>query len=281
MSKPDKAYNNKDFLNSPDARHIRVLCEFDEPKSRFRKLRVRDTIVFFGSARTLTPDHAEEKLKRLAEEIQNTASPSPAQLEQLEQAKRDRHNAEYYARATELAERLTVWSEGLPRKGHRFLVCSGGGPGIMEAANRGAHQAGGRSVSLNISLPYEQSGNPYQTPELAFEFHYFFVRKFWFNYLAKALIIFPGGFGTLDELFEILTLVQTKKSAKVMPIVLFGREFWNEIVNFDALVRWGVISAGDLDLFRFCDTVDEAFDYLTRELTERYLSEGNPEGPAL
>lgn len=279
MPKPEKAYKNMDFLNSPDARHIRVLCEFVEPKSRFQKLRVRDTIVFFGSARTRDPERAGEALQQVEAEIQGAGAPTGAGRERLQLAERDLQNAQYYAAATDLSHRLTAWSEKLPRKGHRFVVCSGGGPGIMEAANRGARQAGGRSVSLNISLPFEQTGNPYQTPELAFEFHYFFVRKFWFVYLAKALIVFPGGFGTLDELFEVLTLVQTQKSAKVMPIVLFGRAFWEEILNFDALVRWGVISPGDLDLFRFCDTVDEAFDYLTGELQQRYLSEAEPPQP--
>lgn len=278
MPKPEKAYKNLDFLNSSDARHIRVLCEFVEPKSRFRRLRVRDTIVFFGSARTLPPEKAEAALRQVEGALEGVESPSPEDRKRLEKARRDVRNAAYYHDAAELARRLTDWSEGLPRKGHLFVVCSGGGPGIMEAANRGAHTAGGRSVSLNISLPHEQSGNPYQTPELAFEFHYFFVRKFWFVYLAKALIVFPGGFGTLDELFEVLTLVQTQKSQKVMPIVLFGRAFWQEIINFNALVEWGVISAKDLDLFRFCDTVDEAFDFLTDRLRRQYLESNDDRG---
>lgn len=273
MTKPEKAYKNLEFLNSSDARHIRVLCEFVEPKSRFRRLRIKDTIVFFGSARTLSPEKAEAALSAL--EASGNASPAD-----LEIARRDARSAHYYGDAAALAERLTAWSEGLPKKGHRFVICSGGGPGIMEAANRGAHEAGGRSVALNISLPFEQAGNPYHTPELAFEFHYFFVRKFWFVYLAKALIVFPGGFGTMDELFEVLTLVQTQKSVKVMPIVLYGREFWNEVINFDALVRWGYISPQDLDLFQFCDTVDEAFDYLTERLTKLYLSEDAAGGAA-
>ena len=279
MPKPEKAYRNMEFLTSPEARLIRVLCEFIEPRTRFQRQRVRDTIVFFGSARTLSPERAEAALKAAKEAVDNAESPTPEQLTQLERAQRQMHHARYYQQAVDLAERLTTWSESLPRKGHRFVICSGGGPGIMEAANRGAHQAGGRSVALNISLPFEQAGNPYQTPDLAFEFHYFFVRKFWFVYLAKALVIFPGGFGTMDELFEVLTLVQTQKSAKVMPIVLFGREFWKSIINFDALVDWGVISPRDLDLFRFCDTVDEAFDFLTERLRALYLEDTGDTDP--
>lgn len=271
MSKTEKAYKNLDFLNSPDARSIRVLCEFTEPKSRFRKYRVRDTIVFFGSARTLPPDVAAHRLAEIESEIAGSETLSAEQEARLTIARRDLHNSHYYGRAVELSERLTKWSMTLKNQGHHFVVCSGGGPGIMEAANRGAHQAKGRSVALNISLPFEQVGNPYPTPELSFEFHYFFVRKFWFIYLAKALIVFPGGFGTMDELFEVLTLVQTHKTAKDMPIVLFGREFWTRVFNFEALVELGYICPKDLALFQFCDTVDEAFDYLTARLSDLYL----------
>ncbi len=270
MANPDKAYNNLDFLNSSDARHIRVLCEFVEPKSRFRKLRVKDTIVFFGSARTLPPEEAEKQRQAAETEVERSG-PLPELCVALERAERAVKHARYYGDARELAERLTHWSSQLPKSGHRFMICSGGGPGIMEAANRGAHGAGGKSVSLNISLPFEQAGNPYQTPELAFEFHYFFVRKFWFVYLAKGFVVFPGGFGTMDELFEVLTLIQTKKSAKRMPIVLYGKAYWEEVINFQALVEWGTISAEDLDLFQLCDSVDEAFTCLTGQLSELYL----------
>ena len=262
-----------DFLTSPDARLIRVMCEFEEPKSRFRKYRVRDTIVFFGSARTLAPEVAAERLAQVEAEWDQTLPLDAVQAQRLAIARRDVDNSRYYGCATELSKRLTEWSMGLRNKGYHFVVCSGGGPGIMEAANRGARQGAGKSVSLNISLPFEQAGNPYQTPELAFEFHYFFVRKFWFVYLAKALIVFPGGFGTMDELFEVLTLVQTHKSAKDMPIVLFGREFWERVFNFEALVELGYITANDLNLFKFFDSVDEAYDYLTGRLTELYLEE--------
>lgn len=273
MSKPEKAYKNLDFLTSPDARQIRVLCEFTEPKSRFRKYRVRDTIVFFGSARTLAPEVAAERLEKIEAEVAGLETLDAEQTRRLAMARRDVANAKYYGEAVVLSERLTQWSMTLRNQGYHFVVCSGGGPGIMEAANRGARQAGGRSVSLNISLPMEQAGNPYQTPELAFEFHYFFVRKFWFVYLAKALIVFPGGFGTMDELFEVLTLVQTHKTVKDMPIVLFGREFWERVFNFEALVELGYVCQDDLKLFTFCDTVDEAYDYLTRRLTELYLDD--------
>lgn len=264
-----------DFLASPDARFIRVMCEFVEPKSRFRKYRIRDTIVFFGSARTLAPEVAAQRLEKVEEELKDLAALDGEQEQRLALARRDVNNARYYGEAVALSERLTRWSQRLRNQGYHFVVCSGGGPGIMEAANRGARQAGGRSVSLNISLPFEQVGNPYQTPDLAFEFHYFFVRKFWFVYLAKALIVFPGGFGTMDELFEVLTLVQTHKTAKDMPIVLFGREFWERVLNFEVLVELGYINRDDLNLFKFCDSVDEAFDYLTRRLTDLYLDDSS------
>ncbi|UCF68744.1 MAG: LOG family protein [Acidobacteriota bacterium] len=234
----EKAYRNLEFLTSREARTIRLLAEYLEPESRFEKYRVEDTIVFFGSARA-QPD---------------TIGSNP---------RLDR----YYGDAEELARRLTIWSKGLSNSKHRFIVCSGGGPGIMEAANRGASLAKGLSVGLGISLPLEQSINQYVSRELGFEFHYFFMRKFWLVYLSKALVIFPGGFGTMDELFEVLTLVQTRKATRPRPIVLFGEEFWRAAVNWDALVDWGVIDADDLDLFRVCATVDQAYDFLTSELS--------------
>jgi hypothetical protein len=237
---PVKAYRNLDFLNSADARVIRLLAEYLEPAHRFERFNVEDTIVFFGSARALPDDPGNPRLSR------------------------------YYREAEELAFRLTEWSKALNQKRRRFIVASGGGPGIMEAANRGASRARGLSVGLGISLPHEQGINEFVSRELAFEFHYFFLRKFWFVYLAKALIVFPGGFGTLDELFEILTLVQTGKTSTPRPIVLYGREFWEGAVNWGQLVEWGVIDQPDLDLFRIVDGVDEAFEYLAEELTRRY-----------
>jgi len=265
---PVKAYRNVDFLTASEGRLVRILSEYLEPQARFRKYQIRDTVVFFGSARILSPEEVEARREKLDAESLDEAARTKA----IEALDRQALLAQYYADAVALAERLTVWSMGLPEDGRRFVVCSGGGPGIMEAANRGALEAGGRSVALNISLPMEQEGNAYQTKELAFDFHYFFMRKFWFVYLAKALVCFPGGWGTCDELFEVLTLIQTRKTAKHMPVVLYGSAYWNDIFNFDAFVRWGTISEQDMELFKVCDTVDEAFDYLTEELTRAYLN---------
>lgn len=259
-----KAYNNLDFLNSRDARTLRILSEYLEPQSRFRHYQIQDTIVFFGSARTLPLDRAQEALEG-AREAGND--------EVIRIAERDVHMARYYEEARTLASRMTEWSKKLGDGSRRFIVCSGGGPGIMEAANRGASEAAGLSVGLGISLPMEPSHNPYITRELDFEFHYFFMRKFWFVYLSKAAVIFPGGFGTLDELFELLTLVQTRKMAKQMPIVLYGKEFWDEVLDLDSLVRWGTISPSDLDLFRVCNDPEETFEFLTETLTTLYLEE--------
>src|SRR5664280_1724315 len=241
------AYLNDQFLNSPDARALRILSEFLEPLAHFRRERVRDTVVFFGSA-------------RLREE-------GPL--------------AEYYQDARTLAKLLTEWAIRFTNTSHRFVVCSGGGPGIMEAANRGAHDANGMTVGLNIGLPFEQFPNPYITPELSFEFHYFFMRKFWFAYLAKAMVVFPGGFGTLDEMMELLTLSQTQKLAKKVTIVLYGSAYWKEIINFDALVRHGTIAREDLDLFQFADDPATAFEMLKTGLAAYALQHDTPEMPAI
>lgn len=232
-----KAYSDESFLKSADARTLRILAEYLEPQARFRREEVRDTVVFFGSARI----------------------------------KEDGALAKYYEASRELAKRITEWSDSLPEDGRRFVICSGGGPGIMEAANRGATEAGGKSIGLNISLPFEQSPNPYISDELNFEFHYFFMRKLWFAYLAKAIVIFPGGFGTMDEMFELLTLVQTHKLRKHMVVVLYGSEFWKEVLNFEALAKHGMISPGDLSLFHWADDVDTAFAHVRDGLTEFYL----------
>ena len=241
------AYLNEKFLNSPDARVIRMLAEFLEPLSHFRRERIRDTVVFFGSA-------------RLAE---------------------DGPLRKYYDDARTLARILTEWSEQFTNSTYRFVVCSGGGPGIMEAANRGAWDANGKSVGLNIGLPFEQFPNPFITPELSFEFHYFFMRKFWFAYLAKALIVFPGGYGTMDELFELLTLTQTQKLAKKMTILLYGSEYWKEIINFEALVRHGMISPEDLNLFQFADDPDTAFALLKSGLMDYAAQPETHETPSI
>ncbi|HJU15995.1 MAG TPA: LOG family protein [Stellaceae bacterium] len=255
-----KAYQDTRFLESKDARALRILAEYLEPLSRFRRNRVEDTIVFMGSARLCSEEDATAALKRAERSGQG-----------IETARTALALSIYYEAARELARRLTEWSKRLDREERRFVVCTGGGPGIMEAASRGASEAKGLNVGLTISIPNDEFDNPYVSRELHFHFHYFFMRKFWFVYLAKAVVLFPGGFGTLDELFEILTLVQTRKMKKRVPIVLFGAKYWDEIVNFDALVKYGTISAEDLALFHRTDSVDEAYDILTRGLTENAL----------
>jgi uncharacterized protein (TIGR00730 family) len=255
-----KAYRNREFLNSKEARSLRILSEYLEPKARFDKYRIDDTIVFMGSARIRSREQAEAALKK----AQKSGG-------DLARAREDVAMSVYYEQARELAFRLTQWSKGFDSEERRFVVCTGAGPGIMEAANRGAAEAHGMNVGLRISIPVEEFDNPYVTRELMFQFHYFFMRKFWFYYLAKAVLIFPGGFGTLDELFELLTLVQTHKMTKPMPIVLFGTKFWDEVVNFDALVKHGTISAKDVSLVRRTDSVDEAYAWLVQQLTEHML----------
>ncbi len=241
------AYLNPEFLNSPDARAIRILAEFLEPLAHFRREKVRDTVVFFGSARV----------------------------------QEDGPLARYYNEARMLARMLTEWADQFTNSTYRFVVCSGGGPGIMEAANRGAHEAKGKTVGLNIGLPFEQFPNPYITPELSFEFHYFFMRKFWFAYLAKALVVFPGGFGTMDELMELLTLSQTEKLAKKMTIVLYGSTYWKEIINFDALVKYEMIGPEDLNLFQYADDPVSAFEILKTGLMKYAMQPETPEMPAI
>ncbi len=261
-SRKTKAYKDERFLNSSDARPLRILAEYLEPNSRFEHYNIDDTIVFMGSARVVSREQAEKAL-RVAEAGAGITDSARNQL-QL---------SRYYEDAKELAYRLTMWSKQLPDDHRRFVVCTGGGPGIMEAANRGASQAKGLNIGLSISLPMEESGSTHITRELTFEFHYFFMRKFWFAYLAKAVVFFPGGFGTLDELFEILTLVQTRKMKKHLPCVLFGTEYWDEVINLDALVRHGSIDPQDLELLYRTDSVDEAYEFLTRELGEYGIKE--------
>ena len=257
-----KAYLKASFLASSDARPLRILAESLEPKNRFDQYRIDDTVVFMGSARFVSREQAEAGV--LAAERGEG---------DLERARRQLANSCYYEDARELARRVTEWSKQLQDEERRFVVCTGGGPGIMEAANRGASEAKGLNVGLTISLPVDEFDNRYVTRELSFHFHYFFMRKFWFAYLAKALIVFPGGFGTLDELFEILTLRQTQKMKKHLNIVLFGTQYWDEVVNFEALIRHGTINREDLQLFHRTDSVDEAFEIVTRHLTEYALAE--------
>ena len=249
------AFLNHEFLSSRPARALRILAEYMEPEQRFKEYDVRDTVVFFGSARILSREAAEKALQA-----------AQASGGDVEGAELKLNMSRYYEDTRELAKRMTLWSKNLHAPGRRFVVCSGGGPGIMEAANRGASEARGINVGLNIQLPFEQKPNPYITHALNFDFHYFFMRKFWFAYLAKAMVCMPGGFGTLDELMEILTLAQTLKVKKKLPIVLFGGEFWREVIDLNALVKYGTIAREDLDRLFRTDSVDEAFAYLTHEL---------------
>jgi len=262
------AYLLPEFLESDEARPLRILAEYLEPLRRFREQDIQDTVVFFGSARIRSRECARAAIDALGSGTEEAARAA------VERAVRW---SRYYEDARALARRLTEWSRALDTEHHRFVVCSGGGPGIMEAANRGAHEAGGKTIGLNIRLPFEQGANPYITRGLHFEFHYFFMRKFWFAYLAKALVIFPGGFGTLDELFEILTLVQTEKLSKHIDVVLYGSEYWDEILQFGPMSEWGAIAEKDLALIHRCDTVDAAFETLTRHLAERHMTPATPQ----
>ncbi len=243
----EKAYKNLDFLNSKDARIVRILSEYLYPKAQFEEEKVTNTIVIFGSAR----------------------APSPEELSSKEGGSKNLKLAEYYDATRTLSKRLTEWSKNLNQEDQKYVICSGGGPGIMVAANRGANEAEGKNIALRISLPFEDIPNPYVSPDLDFEFHYFFTRKFWFSYLSKALVIMPGGFGTLDEFFEILTLIQTGKIKKNLPIVLFGEEYWNQLINFETLVEYGTINRKDLDLFFLTSSVDDAFEHITSSLNSK------------
>ena len=254
---PTLAYRDQDFMGSRAARPLRILAEYAQPYSRFEHTHVRDTIVIYGSARAPSPEQMVEGVTR----------PGAPKFDRM---------ARYYEETRELSRRLTQWSKDLDREDRRFVICTGGGPGIMEAANRGASEARGINVGLGIELPFEATGNPYITRELAFEFHYFFTRKFWFVYLAKAIVVMPGGFGTMDELFEVLTLAQCGKLKKPMALVLYGTEFWDKVLNLDTLVEFGVISADDLKLFHRSDSVDDTFAYVTEQLTKNHLSDKGP-----
>ncbi len=268
MNERPLAYHDPEFLETADARPIRILAEYLDPLRRFRKENIQDTVVFFGSARV----HSRLKAQRALKLLQQKRGRKPADHELL--LKRSRKAVEwsrYYEEARRLAFMLTEWSLTLEEPRRRFVVCSGGGPGIMEAANRGATEAGGQSIGLNIRLPFEQGPNRYITPGLHFEFHYFFMRKFWFAYLAKALVIFPGGFGTMDELFEILTLAQTKKLSKKLLVILYGSEYWNEVFDPKPLAEWGAISDSDLDLLRRADTPEHAFEELKKHLLTYHM----------
>tara|TARA_X000000368_G_scaffold83189_1_gene62983 strand:+ start:300 stop:1148 length:849 start_codon:yes stop_codon:yes gene_type:complete len=262
----DRFYFNKELLGSPQGRSIRILAEYYGPLKKIKKNRINDTIVFFGSARIKSPEQAEQDFKSL----QNSNNDKDKLI-----AKKNIEMSKYYERASELSKELTLWSKSLKSKKSRYIIASGGGGGIMEAANRGAHEAGGISIGLTISLPFESSGNKFITDDLDLKFHYFFMRKFWFMYLAKGIVVWPGGFGTLDEVMETLTLIQTKKITKKLPIVLFGKEFWNSVINWNYLVECGTISKEDLDLFLITDSIEKAFEYLTTNIQKDNLKGPN------
>jgi hypothetical protein len=285
LERAQLAYENPSFLNSADGRLIRIVSEYLEPLARFRREKIQDTVVFFGSARFRGKAEADHELELLENTGSSQAAPSheqPASVPEIVEGtasdlQRKRavaavEMARYYEDARRLAQLLTTWAKAIPSQRHRFVVTSGGGPGIMEAANRGAWEAGGKTIGLNIRLPFEQSPNPYITPSLNFEFHYFFMRKLWFAYMSKALVVFPGGFGTLDEMFEILTLAQTRKLAKKITVVIYGSEYWKRVFNLDALVDTGAISPKDIELFQYADTPEQAFELLRKGLTENYLA---------
>jgi uncharacterized protein (TIGR00730 family) len=278
MSKQPLAYQFEEFLESAEARPIRILSEYLEPLRRFKEQRIQDTVVFFGSARVDSRERAERALATMRARGMRVAD---AHYEaELKKSRKALEWARYYEEARELARLLTSWSTTLQSDNHRFVVSSGGGPGIMEAANRGAREAGGKTIGLNIRLPFEQGANPYITEGLHFEFHYFFMRKFWFAYLAKALVIFPGGFGTLDELFEILTLVQTDKLSKKIAVILYGADYWDNVLTFGPMAEWGAIADEDLELLQRADSPSDAFEQLRAHLIEHHLEPAIPQETA-
>ncbi|HLW87327.1 MAG TPA: TIGR00730 family Rossman fold protein [Terriglobales bacterium] len=262
------AYENQAFLDSPDGRVLRILSEYSEPLARFRREQIQDTVVFFGSARFESRKTSEKNLAALDGGAKSAGTSGSMKRKQALAAV---DMAKYYEDARRLAFLLSQWSIQIPARRRRFVVTTGGGPGIMEAANLGAKEAGAKTIGLNINLPFEQSPNPHITPSLNFEFHYFFMRKFWFAYLAKGLVIFPGGFGTLDELFEILTLAQTQKLAKKILVAIYGKKYWSQVLNFQVMVDSGTISQEDLELFKFVDSPEEGFEFLRDGLTKYHL----------
>jgi uncharacterized protein (TIGR00730 family) len=267
MNNQPLAYYDREFLESDEARPIRILAEYLEPLRRFREQNIQDSVVFFGSARVHSRVRAERALARLRQRKGDNDNYRTA----LKRSRKALEWSRYYEDARRLARLLTEWSLSLESPRHRFVVCSGGGPGIMEAANRGAHEAGGKTIGLNIRLPFEQGANRYITEGLHFEFHYFFMRKFWFAYLAKALVIFPGGFGTLDEMFEFLTLAQTRKLSKHLFVILYGGEYWRQVFDLEPLVEWGAIAKKDLTLLQWVDTPEHAFETLRDHLVTHHL----------
>ena len=281
LSAAPLAYENPEFLSSPDGRMLRIIAEYYEPMTRFRRERIQDTVVFFGSARFRALDVASHELELLENTGSTTPAPAaeqparPDEVQRGEVSEQKLRLAEaavemsrYYEDARTLSGLVSRWAMTLPGRRRRYVITSGGGPGIMEAANRGAYEVGAKTIGLNIKLPFEQMPNPYITPDLNFEFHYFFMRKFWFAYLAKALVVFPGGFGTLDEMFELLTLAQTQKLAKRITVLIYGSSYWKSVIDLDVLADKGAISRKDLELFQFADTPEQAFELLKAGLIE-------------
>ena len=274
---PKAPHEDHTFMSSTPARPIRILAEYLHPLAQLKKEGIGDTIVMFGSARITSREIALARYTRLKNE--KTGRLSKERLKhhhiQVRAAKSLLEMSRYYEEARQLSHRLTTWALSLGPRPRRFVVCSGGGPGIMEAANRGAYEAGGKSMGLSIELPHEQFANPYISPELSFNFHYFFMRKLWFAQIAKALIVFPGGFGTMDELWEMMTLSQTGKMPKNTLILIYGRKYWNDVLNLREMVRWGTINQDEYDLLQYADTVDEAFEVIRSGL-EKYHMEVDP-----
>tara|TARA_B100000287_G_C20630192_1_gene779496 strand:- start:71 stop:883 length:813 start_codon:yes stop_codon:yes gene_type:complete len=262
----DRFYYNKDFLSSSSGRSLRILSEYYGPLQRLERNNISETIVFFGSARLMSRKSAQNAIDKFLDNNDE---------QKLRKLKTDLKMSRYYEDARCLAKKFTVWSKNLKDSKHRYIICSGGGPGIMEAANRGASDAEGINVGLTISLPYEVSGNKWISEDLNMKFHYFFMRKFWFLYLAKALIVWPGGFGTLDELMEVLTLIQTKKIKTQLPIVLYGKEFWENVVNWNYLVEIGTISPEDIGLFHISDDIEDTFQFVTNFIQKNALKGPN------
>ena len=268
---PKVPHQDPAFLESSAARPLRILSEYIYPLVQLKNEGIGDTIVMFGSARIEARESAQARLNRLQKKRASKLSNSERVKHRaaVREAKNVLEMSRYYEEARQLSHRITSWALTLGPRPRRFVICSGGGPGIMEAANRGATEAGGKSIGLSIELPHEQFANPYISPELSLNFHYFFMRKLWFAQIAKALIVFPGGFGTMDELWEMLTLLQTGKLPKHNLILIYGRKYWDEVLNFRAMVRWGTINQEEYDLLQFADTVDEAFTRI-REGLEKY-----------
>src|SRR6267142_1797082 len=273
---PKAPHENPEFLESTPARPLRILAEYINPLAKLKTEGIGDTIVMFGSARIHSREDALARLARLKKgKIGKSAKAKAKHREELTAAKNALEMSRYYEEARTLSHKITSWAMSLGPRPRRFVVCSGGGPGIMEAANRGAYEAGGKSIGLSIELPHEQFANAYISPELSFNFHYFFMRKLWFAQMAKALIVFPGGFGTMDELWEMMTLSQTGKLPKNNLILIYGKKYWDDVMNLKAMVRWGTINESEFKQVQFADNVEDAFEVVRNNL-EKYHMDADP-----